>query len=406
MNYEIVIIGGGFGGVRVAKILSRANWRKGEKIHVTIINKNKYHSFHPNFYEIAAAYLPEGPSHKEINFYELFRTSSVSFEEIFLENLNVSILEDEAVKIDFDKKEVFLKSGEKKEYDFLVLGVGSEANYFGISGLKEKSISLKELADALNIRNAIDELFSNLPKNKLLKIVVGGGGFTGCEFAAEIQRYLKTLSRIHGRPEHYAEVWIVDISPNILMTASSWVRSTAKKRLESLGVKIVLNTSIDTILDFDILIWAGGVSANSFVKNLSGVKLEKSCLIVDSYMRVLPYQNVYGVGDAVYCVNEKTGKPMPMTASMAIREAKYAAKNIKRSIQRKKLAWYEPNFPGFIIPLGGRFAIFERGRLHFAGILPWIMKYMVSLNYWISILGFRKGIAIWKNGLNIFLKND
>lgn len=407
MIHEIVIIGGGFGGVRVAKDLVTASWRAGNSVHITLIDKNKYHSFHPNFYEIATAYLPEKPSHTEINFHELARTSFASFDEIFLHDLNVSILEDEALDVDFKKKEVILKSGVNKNYDFLVISVGSEINYFRIPGLKEKSMPLKDLRDALLIRNAVDELFTNSPKNKLLKIVIGGGGFTGCEFAAELRGYLKTLSKIHSRPEYYTECSIVDIASTLLSSASSWVQRKAKERLEAIGVKIILNTGIDKIMDFDILVWAGGVTASSFAKNLQGIKLEKaSCIAVDSYMRVLPYENIFGVGDAIYCLNEKTGKPMPMTASMALCEAKYVVKNIKRSIEKKKLVRYEPNFPGFIIPLGGKYAIFERGALHFSGIIPWIMKHKVSLNYWISILGFCRGFTIWKNGIKIFLKND
>lgn len=415
MIYEIVIIGGGFGGVKVAKDLTSTSWRMGENIHITLIDKNKYHSFHPNFYEVATAYLPEKftptespvKAHKEIYFHELIKTSSVYFEEIFLSDLNVSVLEDEALGIDFKSQEVILRSGNKKKYDFLVIGAGSETNYFNNSLLKEKAFPLKDLRDALLVRNAIDELFANSPKNKLLKIVIGGGGFTGCEFAAELQGYLKTLSQIHGRPEHYAECSIFDIAPQLLSSTSSWVQRKAQKRLESLGVKINLNTPMDSIHDFDILVWTGGVVANSLLKNLKGVHLEKaSCVVVDSYMRVLPHENVFGVGDAVYCINEKTGKTVPMTASMALREAKYITLNIKRSIEKKKLALYEPSFPGFIIPLGGKYAIFEKGNIHFSGIIPWIMKHSISLNYWISILGIRKGWKIWKNGMKIFLKND
>lgn len=403
MVHEIVIIGGGFGGIKIAKDLAR----HGKDIHITLIDKNKFHSFHPNFYEVATAYLPEKPSHTEINFHELFKTSSLYFEEIFLHDLNVSIVEGEATDIDFKNKEVILKSGSKKKYNFLVIGVGSETNYFGISGLKEKSLPLKDLRDAFLIRNAIDELFANFPKNKLLKIVIGGGGFTGCEFAAELQGYLNTLSKIHGRPEHYTECLVVDFAPTLLASTSPWVQQKTKERLESLGIKVVLNTNIEKITDFDILVWTGGVMANSFVKNLTGIKLEKaSCVVVDSYMRVLPYEDVFGVGDAIYCVNEKTGKPMPMTASMATREAKYVAKNIKRSIGKNKLLRYEPNFPGFIIPLGGKYAIFERGAFHFSGMFAWAMKYMVSLIYWISISGFRKGFVTWKMGVKMFLKND
>lgn len=403
MIHEIVIIGGGFGGVRVAKDLVKHT----KDIHITLIDKNKYHSFHPNFYEVATINLPERPAHREMNFHEVFKTSSIYFEEIFWEDLNVSVLEDEAISVDFKSQEVILKSGVKKKYDFLVIGVGSETNYFGIPGLKEKSMPLKDLYDALLIRNSIDELFANSPKNKLLKIVVGGGGFTGCEFMAELQGYLKILSKIHGRPEHYVECIILDLAPTLLSSASFWIQQKTKERLESLGVKIILNTGINKITDFDILIWTGGVVANSFVKNLSGIKLEKaSCVAVDSFMRVFPYDNVFGVGDAIYCINEKTGKVAPMTASMATREAKYVATNIRRSIDKKKLTRYEPNFPGFIITLGGKYAIFERGALHFAGIVPWIIKHLISLSYWVSILGFYSGFRIWKNGIKMFLKND
>lgn len=392
MIHEVVIIGGGFGGVKVAKNL--AKW--GKNIHITLIDKNKYHSFHPNFYEIATAYLPEKPNHLEINFHELVKTSSISFEEIFRDDLNVSIVEEETINIDFKNKEIILKSGSKKEYDFLVISVGSETNYFEMDWLKKKAMPLKELNDALLIRNTIDELFANSPKNKLLKIVIGGGGFTGCEFAAELQGYLKTLSKIHGRPEYYTECLIVDLAPTLLLSASSWVQQKVKKRLEFLGIKIILNTGIDKITDFDILVWAGGVVANSLAPRA----------LVDSYMRVLPYEDVFGAGDAVLCVNEKTGKPMPMTASMALREAKYVVENIKRSIENKKLVRYEPNFPGFIIPLGGKYALFERGIFHFSGIIPWLMKHLISLNYLISILGFRGGFTIWKKSIKIFLKND
>ena len=110
MIQEIVIIGGGFGGVRVAKDLLK----NGKDHHITLIDKNKFHSFHPNFYEVATAYLPERPLHTEINFHELAKTSSVYVEEIFWNDLSVSIVEGEVLNVDFKNKEVILKSGIKK----------------------------------------------------------------------------------------------------------------------------------------------------------------------------------------------------------------------------------------------------------------------------------------------------
>lgn len=421
MIHQIVIIGGGFGGVGVAKALASASWRMGGNIHITLIDKNRYHTFYPNLYEVATAYVPENSAISEkINFHELFSSASCSFDEIFLDDLNISFLKGEVGGVNFKEQKVILKSEEEIQYDFLVMGAGSETNYFNIPGLYENSIPLKNLADSLLVRNSLDELFANSPKNKVLKIVIGGGGFTGCEFAGELIGFLEKLSKIHGRPKFYFECSIIDGAPNLLSGgATPWAQKKAKERLENLGVKLLLGKKVkevknkkiiledDSIVEYDALIWAGGVRGNMLSKNLESIRLERgSCIFVDSYLRISPYKNVFGIGDAIYCVNEKTGFPLPMTASMAIREAKFVAENVKRAIEKRKLLNYEPKFPGFVIPIGGKYALFEKGPIHISGFLPWFLKDLISLKYWISILRIKRGFNHWRRGLQIFIKND
>lgn len=415
MVHEIVIIGGGFGGVRVAKILSK--WSK--NIHITLIDKSRYHTFHPNLYEVATAYLPEVFGHLPINFLDLKFSSIYPLEEIFLDDLNVTVLEEEVIGVDFKKRNVALKSGASHEYDILIIGAGSETNYFGTPCLAEKSLPLKNFFDALAIRNAIDEVFARTPKGRAIRIVIGGGGFTGCELAGELMGYAEKLAKIHGRPEGGFECLIAEASDRLLGSASRWSQETAKKRLSKLGIKFKFGSPVKSVEDgdlilgddlrlpYDILIWTAGVKANHLASVLAGTKLERaSCVMVGQDFKILPHNNVFGVGDIVHCVDESTGQPLPMTASSALREARYVAENVRRYILKKSFLKYKAHHAGFIIPLGGKYAIFESHGVKIAGILPWILKQLITLQYWTGLIGFRKAWKIWRKGLEISTKND
>ena len=415
MLHEVVIVGGGFGGVRVAKILSK--WD--ERIHITLIDKSRYETFYPNLYEAATADIPEPFGHLAVNFYDLKNSSIYPLEDIFLNDLNVTVLEKEVVGINFKKHKILFKDSEARSYDVLVLAAGSETNYFNMPGTKERVMPIKSFFDALAIRNAVDEAFATLPKNHIVQIVIGGGGFTGCELAAEMAGYMKKLAKIHGRPEYYSECWIIEAGEALLGGASPALQKKTKERLDALGIKFVLNSAVKSLADkkviladgkempYDVLVWAAGVKANNLVKIISEAKLKKaSCAAVDKFLRILPYENVFGVGDMTYCVDEKTGKSLPMTASVAIREAKYAAENIKRMILKKPLVNYRPHHAGFIIPLGGRYALLESHGVRLSGFLPWAAKQMITLHYWGNLLGWRRAFGLWKNGLEIYAQND
>ncbi|MEK9175752.1 MAG: FAD-dependent oxidoreductase, partial [Patescibacteria group bacterium] len=294
MIKEIIIVGGGFGGVRVAKKLAKSN----NDIHITLIDKSHYHTFYSDLYEVATANLAETVAHVPNEFYELKSTSAYPLENIFSNNLNVTVLYDEVVGINFQKNEVLLKSEVTKRYDYLVLGAGSETNYYNISGLYECVFPLKSLWDAMSIRNAIDEVFFNAAKKSTITIVIGGGGFTGCEFAGELCYFVRQLAKQHGHSLDAIGVVMIEGSTSLLSGLDAWVQKKTRKRLESIGLKVMVNSIIKSIEDqtiilddeskipFDILIWTAGVRANKLTSGISGPKLEKvSCVVVDKSLR-------------------------------------------------------------------------------------------------------------------------
>jgi len=419
MVHEIAIIGGGFGGVRVAKILSSASWRMGKNIHITLIDKSRYHTFNPNLYEVATAYLPEVFGHLTPDFLDLKFSSIYPLEEIFMNDLNVAVLEEEVTGVDLKNRNIQFKSGRQHEYDILVVGAGSETNYFGLPRLSEKALPLKNFFQALSIRNAIDEAFANAPKDRMIRIAVGGGGFSGCELSGELIGYAKKLAKIHGRPQTGFECLIIEAADTLLGGLGKRTQGIVKERLTKLGIKFKFESPIKTVEEgdiiladgskvfYDVLVWTAGVCANELAEKLSGVKLEKAfCATADVFLHISSYENVFGVGDITYCVDEATKRPLPMTAANALREAKCVAENIKRYISKKPLIKYKASHPGFIIPLGGKYAIFEFRGVRITGILPWALKQLVSLHYWTGLLGFRRAWKIWRRGLEVSIKND
>ena len=415
MVKDVVIIGGGFGGVRVAQCLSG----RMRGVHITLIDKERYHTFHPALYEVATANLPETFGHLPIEFRKLRSSASYPLLDIFIHDLNVTVVHGAVASIDFKNQKALLKNGAVYSYDALVLAVGSETNYFDIEGISARALPLKTLWDALSIRNTLDEVFLRAPKQKRISIVIGGGGFTGCEFASELAFFVKKLEAQHGRQKNSTDIIVVEASPTVMGGASAWVQRKVKQRLEALGIKLALEQPIASVADssltlkdgtkihFDVLIWTAGVRANSFIKECTGIELSKNfCICVDKYLRALPYENVFSVGDATYCVDEATGKSYPMTATTALKEADVVAQNIERLFEKKPPLAFSYAPPGFIVPLGGKYALFDSRWIKVSGMLSWLLKHLVALHYWTKLIGFRRGYKVWRGGMSIFIKND
>jgi len=423
---KIVILGGGFGGIKAAFFLCKKIKKLGleEKYEVILIDKNSFHTYTPILYEIAATSeeIADQSQLKEIATFDLKSVFS---------GYRITVLQDLVKELDLAGGDIHLEKNGVFKFDYLMLAIGSEINYFGIAGLKENSLSLKSFHDALEIRNAVWDKVKNNNSKKEIKIVIGGGGSTGVEVAGEMRSWICEPGE--KSPECPASVTIVEAYPSLLFGFDQKIIKAVTRRLKAIGVKLLLNEAIEKaepgkiilksgrLLDYDILIWTGGVKTASLMGTLPLKKETKGRVEVAGEMECLPqspdlklYGKIYGLGDAICLYNPKTGRPMPMVAEAAIEQAGVAAFNIiedikfneglSKKIRNKK---YVPREYSYVITAGGKYAAVKIGPLVFWGFSGWILKVMVELYYLIRrLLPPGKAIRVWLKGLRIFMRND
>jgi NADH dehydrogenase len=415
MIREIVIVGGGFGGARIAKRLARTM----RNAHITVVDRELNHTFYPNLYEIATASVSEFYERMPATFYDLKSTVMYPFSDIFLYDVNITFLHEEVTRVDSDQHQIHFKSGGSHAYDVLVMGVGSETNYFGLSGMGNYAFSLKTASDALLIRNALDEVFYRSPKQHSISLVIGGGGFTGCELAGELALFVKDLCRAHAHPPELVTVTIIEASPTLLGPLDPWTQKKAYTRLTKLGVRCLFSSLITdvqeksltlkdgTVVNFDMLIWTAGVKGAEGGSTVPDTQMQKNaCFIVDDYLRATPHENIFGVGDVTCYVDKISGKPLPMAASVAESQADYIADAIVRMEKKQSLVPYKAYRAGFVIPLGGKYAILDYHGFRMAGFIPWCVKQGIALYYWMGLIGVRRALQLWLKGIHAFVRND
>ncbi|MEK7086652.1 MAG: FAD-dependent oxidoreductase, partial [Patescibacteria group bacterium] len=309
------------------------------------------------------------------------------------------------------------------KFDYLVLALGSETNYFDIPGLKENSFALKTFEDAIKIRDAIWLKVSemkDLPTDaKNLQIVIGGGGSTGVELAGEIKEWL-CEKEIGSKCN--IQTTIIERAPTVLSSFSEKVIKMVNERLGKLDIKIMSNESINKvipkavvlesgkIIPFDIFVWTGGVKIPAVAMKL-GLKTNER-IETTPFLECLPVKHGSELNSKVFAIGDNAGSG-PQVARAAIIEADIAAKNIIEEIKKEnnlcreaRRYRYKPkNYP-YIIPVGGKFAVAKIGPFVISGFWGWFLKGLVELNYLISIMPFWKALKIWFTGLRIFIQND
>jgi NADH dehydrogenase len=277
--------------------------------------------------------------------------------------------------------------------------LGSQAEYFNIEGLKEHGLSLKTLEDAVRIKNRIKTLYEKKVKNgEDLKIVVGGGGFSGTEYTAELVKFKEKLTNKNKDLENLIEISVIQGSECLLKELDPNVSKIAQGKLRKNGVKFCFGTHIQRvtgdevktedgkIYKYDILIWTGGVRANDILLKSGFSTNYKGQVQVDDFLRVLGSKNIFAVGDAAEYADPQTNKPAPSVAQVAEDQGKVAAENILRSIDSKALKKYEYRHFGYIIPLEGHFAVAALGKYTIVGFFGWVVQQIVFLRYLLGIL--------------------
>lgn len=400
---RIVIIGGGFAGLKLAKGLKHV------KAQVVMLDRNNFHTFQPLLYQVATAGLePDsiaGPLRKsfEDHFNYIFRMVKVT-------------------GIDFDKNEVITKVG-RLSYDYLVIANGSTTNYFGKENFREKVLPLKRVIHALDLRSHILQIFeqAELTKDrevlaKMMNLVIVGGGPTGVEVAGALSE-LKN----HILPKDYPDldlkqmkIFLIEGSNRLLNGMSDASGKEALTYLKKMGVDVRLNTLVqgyeDGVVSFgsdsiatETLIWAAGVKGQI----LSGIDAErqlKSRILVDRYNRVKGTENVFAIGDVAMMETEKFPNGHPMLAPVAIQQGQHLAKNFHRHLKGREMLPFNYLDKGSMATIGRNKAVVDMpGGIHFKGFFAWLVWMFVHIMY---LIGFRNKLITLNNWIWSYLTYD
>ncbi|HCC83335.1 TPA: hypothetical protein DEP96_00635 [Candidatus Uhrbacteria bacterium] len=419
---RIVILGGGFAGVNVARHLAKSARNDDE---IILLSSSKMHTFTPWLYEIAAARADEhGKQEKR----SMAKTSDISLD--FLKP-RVAIREVKIAGLDLQHEHVLIEDGKTVRYDALVIALGSEMAYFGIPGLQKFALTLKTTSDALAIRRKIAELVADLRRGDKseLKIVIGGAGPSGVELAAEIATMFTGLERRREIAKNIVSITLVDGGERVLGMMTSKISRLAEHRLRVLGVKVILRARINevkvgevlikapssspiaggefTVLPSDCTIWTGGVQPAAVLKNFALPKDPRGRILVESTFEVQKQANIFALGDAAMFVDEVTKQPLPQTAQAAENVAPVVAGNVLRALRRTKLEAYKARkqWP-YSIAVGGNYALLGYGNLVLSGWLGYVIRRLVDLRYFLNLLPLATAVKFWVRGVLKYRKND
>ena len=383
----VVIIGGGFAGVNLVKRL-----RNDDHFNIVLVDRNNYNFFPPLLYQVATGYL---------------ETSNISypFRKLFRGINNFRFQMGVVEKVDQVQHKVLLDTGEIY-YDYLVFATGTETNYFGIESVKENSIPMKTVEDALYMRNSMLALLEKASREtdpeertKLLTIVVAGGGPTGVEISGMFAEMKKTVI-----PQDYPEligsngkIYLVDGLKTVLAPMSEKSQKYTYDTLTKMGVTIQLDSLVQDYTDDVVrfadgrsivaktLIWAAGVTSLVF----DGIEKDSygrgRRMIVDGYNKVLNTQNIYAIGDT--CL--QTADPAfpqghPQVAQVAIQQGVNLGDNFKRMTKAETLKAFVYNDKGSMAIIGRNKAVADlpSPKVHFDGFIAWaawLFIHLVSL---------------------------
>ncbi|MBI3671396.1 NAD(P)/FAD-dependent oxidoreductase [Candidatus Azambacteria bacterium] len=432
---NIAILGAGFAGVKCAldlEKLAKKDKDLSSQFNIFLIDKKNYHLYTPALYEVATTAKADasGPVLKRI--------VTTPIEEI-IKNRNIKFLQAEVENLNFEKRSISFKDGEALDFEYLVLALGAEPAFFGIAGLKENSLTPKSLEDGIKIRNRVRERFlEKKESDSILKVIVGGSGPNGVEFASELVGYIKELNKIHNK-KIKAEIKLIDGAPHILPGFEHNVVKKASKRLEKLGVKTLGGFVISKVDEknaylkqlppsnapqenftpeektenYDVLIWSGGVQASNILDSVNVQKEKRGRAEVNHFLKCTSpdkhldiSEKIFAVGDNSCFYDPLSQKPVPGTAKIAIEQAEIAAINIYNAIKLKPKVLYTVRPLPFSIPIGGKYAITKWGPFLFAGFFGWVLKQLVELYYLYSITDRASVVFGWWRGIKIFSKND
>lgn len=392
---RLVIVGGGFAGLNLARGLKRAD------LQIVVLDKNNYHTFQPLLYQVATAGL---------------EPDSIAYplRKILRKQKNVIFRMAEVTRVFPESNEIETSIG-RIRYDYLAIATGSKPNFFGNQELSRKVMTLKSIQDAFDLRNFILQRFEQAlltsdmaERDALQTFVIVGGGPTGVELAGalgELQR--------HILPNDYPEldlrrmqIHLIEAAPRLLPTMSSAASDSARKFLENLGVTIWLGKPVS---DYDghqvhlpdgkairseTVIWTAGV-LGAPIAGLPATALARNGRIyVDEQNAVNGLENIFALGDIATMTTDKHPHGHPMVAQPAIQQGRHLAANLRRRLRDETMRPFVYRDPGDLATIGRNRAVADLGRLRFQGFTAWLLWIFIHL---MNLIGFRNKLVVLIN---------
>jgi NADH dehydrogenase len=391
-NKRVVVIGAGFAGISIAKKLKK------KSVQVVLIDKNNYHTFQPLLYQVATGGL---------------ESNSIAYpiRRIIKKWKNVFFRMAEVTRIIPEQNVIETNIGELT-FDYLIIATGSCPNFFNLTDIQEKLLPLKTIPQALDMRSYIIQNFesallaeSTESEEEFLNIVIVGGGPTGVELAGALAEMKKFIL-----PADYPEIdfskmhlYLAEASDRLLSSMSESASAKALYYLNKLGVLIFLNTHVKNYdgkyvyygdnkkLLSETIIWTAGVKGN-LIDGLTNQSEKVNRYDVNAYAQVMPYQNIYAVGDVARMISERYPNGHPMLATVAIQQGKIVAENIIRAMNGSPLITFHYFDKGSMATVGKNKAVADFPFLKLSGFMAWFVWMFVHI---VSIAGFRNRIVIF-----------
>ena len=380
---RVVILGAGFGGLTAAKALSK-------DADVTVVDRHNFQTFLPLLYQVATAGL--AADHVAHPVRGALRKSGVKFRM------------GSPISVDHKNKSVKLDSSEVLELDHLVVALGSATADFGVAGVNEHALGMKSVHEAIGIRAEVMRRFEDLCRfedQTRLSLSVVGGGPTGVEMAgalAELKR--GPLKNDEANAAEHIDIYLIEAGPRILPMFSEKLSARAKKDLEKLGVKVLLNTAVQevkprqilikdgSVIPSEVTIWAAGVKGEP-AGGLLNLPLEGTRISVAQNLQVNHYPHIWAIGD-ISSAKGADGGFLPMVAPVAMQQGRWVAKQIMRAARGQALQDFKYLDKGSMATIGRHKAVVQFKGIQITGIPAWYAWLWLHLFY---LLGGRNKIG-------------
>jgi NADH:quinone reductase (non-electrogenic) len=391
---HIVIIGAGFGGLNVARYLRNA------PVRITLIDRQNYHLFQPLLYQVAIAGL-------------LPSQIAYPVRTIFRKQKNLTFQMGEVTEINLNACYVRL-NGSVIAYDYLVLAVGAETNFFGMESIKQEGFEVKDIQKAISTRNHLLQIFERAShevdvdrRRAMLTFVVVGGGPTGVETAGALAELIShvMVKDYSGLQFNDARVVLLEASDHLIASYPDELRHATDDLLRSKKVEIFLNTRLTDYngqyatlgdgrqIPTNTVIWTAGIKAAKALDMLGVERAAMGRVRVASTLQLPEHPEVFILGDAAYFVDEND-QPLPMLSTVAIQQGKMAAQNIQRIIKGMAPQVFHYKDPGLLATIGRNAAVAHICGVSFRGFVAWVIWVFLHIY---RLIGFRNRILVFVN---------